>query len=261
MRYLKLFCKTFALELSSELVYKLNFIIKSFSLIIADFVSPVLALLIYNTTLGIPGWSFEQFILFQGTLIFIIGLAHLLIITIPYKVIEEVRDGTFDKFLIKPYNTLMLLTFSSVDIEGLAEVFAGLALIVWSFIRLNLTVFSTNFLVYLFLIGLGLLFVYSLMVLIASLSFLVIKAEALVSLFFSLVDLARYPIQIYGIGFRFFLTFLLPVAIMSTYPASSLVFGLKFWSILEITVPVVLFFIISIYLWNKAMSKYSSAGG
>lgn len=261
MRYLKLFCKSFALELSSELAYKINFFIKSLGLVVADFVSPVLAILIYNTTLGIPGWNLEQFILFQGTLILVTGLAHFLLIMMPYKIIEEIREGTFDKYLVKPYDTLLFFSFSSIDVEGLAEILAGLVLIVWSMIKLNLTIFSVNFLVYIFLIVLGFLFVYALMVLIASLSFLVIKAEALISLFFRVVDLARYPVQIYGFGFRFFLTFLVPVAVMSTYPASSLVFGIGWKSIVSATIPVIVFLFISVYLWKKAMQKYSSAGG
>jgi len=261
VRYLKLFTKSFALELSSELAYKLNFVIKSFSLVIADFISPLFAILIYNTTLGIPGWTLEQFILFQGTLILITGLTHFLLIRIPYKVIDEVKQGTFDKYLVKPYNTLLFFSFSSVSVEGLVEALTGVALIIWSFVKLNLNVFSFNFLVYLFLIVVGFLFVYSLMVLIASLSFLVVKSEALVSLFFRVIDLARYPVQIYGLGFRFFLTFLVPVAIISTYPASSLIFGISFKTILGILAPVLIFLLLSVYLWHRAMKKYTSAGG
>ncbi len=261
MRYLKLFTKSFALELSSELAYKTNFVIKSLSLVLGDFISPLLAILIYNTTLGIPGWSLEQFILFQGTLILISGLTHFLLIMIPYKIIDEIREGTFDKYLIKPYNTLLFFSFSSVNIGGLAETFTGIVLVTWSMIKLDLSIFSFNFLVYIFLIIIGFLFAYSLMVLIAALSFLVVKSEALVSLFFRVLDLARYPVQIYGTGFRFFLTFLVPVAVMSTYPASSLVFGLDYKSVIGAIISVSLFLFISVYLWKKAMMKYSSAGG
>ena len=119
-KYLTLLKKNFAMELSSEMAYKANFFIKCLSLIIGDLVGPLVILLIYTTTSGIPGWSLYQFILFQGILTLVFGLGHALLIVMPFTVMEEVQEGTFDKILIKPFNPLLYLTFTSTDIEGFA---------------------------------------------------------------------------------------------------------------------------------------------
>ncbi|MFH1209842.1 MAG: ABC-2 family transporter protein [archaeon] len=261
MKYLRLFNKTFALELSSEMAYKTNFLIKSLALITADLIGPLVTLLIYNNSSGIPGWSFEEFLLFQGTFVFIMGLSHFSLIMLPYRVIDNVREGTFDKVLIKPYNPLLYLSFTSVDLEGLAEVFAGLFLIVYSFIKLNLILFSFNSLFYIFLVVIGFIFLYSVFVLMSALAFLFVKSFGLFDLFFKIMDVGRYPITIYEGGMRFLFTFIIPIGIVSFYPASVLIRGLNLLTVIEIIIPISLFLIFSIWMWNRAIKKYTSAGG
>ena len=260
-KYLKLFKKTFELSLSSDLAYKTNFIIKSFALILSDFIGPMIIMLIYTSSSGIPGWKFEEFILLQGTFIFVNGLSHALLILIPVQVIENVREGSFDKILIKPFNPLLYLTFSSVDLEGFAEVFAGLALIIWAFVKLNLIVFSLNTLFYLIFIIIALIFLYSLMVLTSSLAFLFVKSFGLFELLFKFLDVARYPMSIYGFEMRMIFTFLLPVAVVSFYPSSALLGTFSILTLIEILIPVCIFLTISIFMWNLAIKKYTSAGG
>ncbi|MDD5254201.1 MAG: ABC-2 family transporter protein [Candidatus Nanoarchaeia archaeon] len=249
------------MELSSELAYKWNFIIKSIALIISCIITPIVTLLIYNNTSGIPGWSLEEFILLQGTFIFVLGIARLFMFDFPSKIISNVRRGEFDKFLLKPYSPLLYLTFSSIQIEGIAELTTGLCLIVWSFVKLNLDIWSFGFLFYLMFIALGILFLYSFIILISSLSFLIVNSYALFDLFFKLTDLSRYPASIYGLTVRFFVTFLLPLAILGYYPAEAMLRGANLGLILQISIPVILFFFITLFLWNRAMRKYSSAGG
>jgi len=260
-KYLRLLKKTFSMELSSELAYKINFIIKSLGLIILDLIGPIIMLLIYTISSGIPGWRFEEFILFHGTFVFVIGLSHSLFFVFPLQVIENVRNGTFDKFLLKPFNPLLYLTFSSVDIEGFAEVFVGLALVLWAIIKLNIIIFSFNMMGYILLIIMALIFLYSLMVLISSLAFLFVKSFGLFDLLFKILDVGRYPMNIYGFEMKLIFTFILPIAVISFYPASVLLGTLSFLSLVEILTPVIVFLIFSIVMWNFAIKKYTSSGG
>ncbi|MBU2634525.1 MAG: ABC-2 family transporter protein [Nanoarchaeota archaeon] len=261
MNYLTLFKKTFALELSSEMAYKWNFFIKSLGLIFADLIGPIIILLIYTYSSGIPGWKFEEFILFQGTFILVNGLAHTLLFGLPFQVIRSVQQGTFDKVLIKPFNPLLYLSFSSIDIEGIAEVLAGLGLIIWAFVKLGIIVFSWNTLLFLFLILLAFVFLYATFVLMSSLAFLFVKSFGLFDLFFKIIDVARYPLSIYEGGMRFVFTFLIPIGIISFYPVNVLLGGLSIMTLLEILIPVLLFLGFSVFMWNRAIRKYTSAGG
>lgn len=260
-RHFKLFFKSWALDISSQMAYKANFVTKILSLMLMDIVGPLIILLIYTNTAGIPGWSFEEFILFQGTMTLVFGFGHAFIVMMPARVLEDVREGHFDKHLIKPFNTLTYFLFSSPDIDGFAEVFVGLALISWAFAKLGLSILSLNFLVYLLLILVAFLFQYAVMITISALAFLFVKSWALFDILFTLSNFARYPLNIYSSGFVFFLTFLFPIAVSAFYPVEVLLRGLTFLNLVKVVLPVVAAFCISIWFWNRAMKKYSSAGG
>ena len=261
MSLAKLFFKSLEIELSKEIVYKWNFIIKLISIMTIDVVSPLITLLIYSTTSGIPGWSFEQFLLFQGIFIFVMGISHATQFAIGWTTVYNVREGTFDKFLTKPYNPLVYLTLTSFDLEGFGEVFVGLFLIIFGFVKLDLAVLSWNFLAFAVLILAAILFMYSLIVLISALAFIFVKSFGLFNIFFNILEMARYPSTIYGSSIRFMITFLFPVAIASTFPALAILEGFSLFGVVKAILPVIGFFLLSLFLWSAAMKKHSSAGG
>ena len=260
-KHFNLFKRSLGMEISTDLAYKANFLIRCFALVISDFIGPLIVLLIYNSSSGIPGWKFEEFILFQGTFIFVTGIAHTFLYMIPVHVIENVREGTFDKILIKPFNPLLYLTFSSIDLEGIAEIITGTFLIAWSMIKLDISIFSVNTVYYAMFLLLALLFLYSAMIIISALAFLVVRSFGLFELLFKFMDVARYPMNIYGFEMKLIFTFLIPLAVISFYPASALLGRFSILTFIEILVPVSIFFAISLFAWNLGIKKYTSAGG
>lgn len=258
-RYLKVWLRAIGLELSKHMAYKANFFTKVLAVMFMDIVGPLVVLLIYQTTAGIPGWSFEQFILFQGTLTLIFGIGHMFMVMIPVFCIEEVRNGTFDKILTKPFKPLTYLTLTSPDMDGVGEVIVGLGLIIWAFAQLQLGM-NINFLFYLILLAVAVLFEYSAHVLIASMAFLAVKSWALFDILFRLKMFGRYPTSIYNPALQLFLTFIFPIAIAAFYPAEVLLRGISI-GVLWVVVAVGGFYIVVRLLWALAMKKYTSAGG
>lgn len=260
MKYPRLWIKHFALELSSEMAYKWNFIINIISLISLDFIGPLIALVIYTSTSGIPGWSLYEFLFFQGTLIFVLGVAHLMILGIPIAVVDMVRKGTLDKLLTRPYNVLLYVASSSIDLDGIAEMSVGLFLVIYTSIILNLH-FSYLIFVYIFLVLVACLFQYALSIFISSLSFLFVKSHALLDLIGNLTDFARYPTTIFPGSIRFFITFLFPITISSFYPSEVLLHSLNLTNVISVVLAVIIFFLISLAAWTLGIRKYTSSGG
>jgi ABC-2 type transport system permease protein len=225
-----------------------------------DVLGPLVVFMIYESTPGIPGWTFHEFILFQGTLTFIFGLSHMLFTMIPVQCIDEIRNGTFDKILTKPFKPLTYLTLSSFDLDGVGEVLVGIALVIWAMLKLNLGI-GVNFLFFIMMILLALVFEFSLNVLIASMAFVAVKSWALFDLLSSLQMFGTYPVTIYGPGLQFFLSFILPIAISSFYPSQVLLKGITSVNLTYILVSVAFFLFLSLFLWNIAIKKYTSAGG
>lgn len=261
MKFIRILGKTISMSLAGEMVYKWNFYIKGFAMLLSDFIGPLLTIIIYSTTLGIPGWSLHEFFLFQGTLILIFGLGHTFALRLPYEVIHCIREGEFDKYLVKPYNTLLYLVAESFLIDGLPEILAGILVIAYAMIKLGISVFSLDFVLYLVLILAGFFMQISISVLVSAMAFLVVRSEALMNLYFKISDFVRYPISVYAVGIQFVLTFLLPLAVSSFYPATVLLRGASPGLLASVLLPVIVFTTVTVFLWSLAMKKYTSAGG
>ncbi len=261
IKFLRIELKNIGLEISANMAYKTNFFIKCLANLVSDFVGPIVTLIIYSTTMGIPGWNMYELLLFQGTMTIVFGFGNTFALSMPYNVIETVRDGEFDKYLVKPLNTLVYVFTESINSEGFAEMTAGVAILVYSMIMLGITPVSFNFVVYLVLVLAGFAIQLAMSILIGSVSFLVVKSDALMNLYFKITDFARYPLNVYSGGVRFFLTFIIPLGVSSFYPATILLKGATPVLLLSTVLPVFLFCTISVLLWNRAMKKYSSAGG
>ncbi len=177
---------------------------------------------LYVTMLHFPsmnGWSFRQMFFlyalwmcgheFHNTLFW--G-----VVNVP----EYVREGRFDRFLVRPLDTLFqVLTVPSQIIPdelvvagitlALATAFAGVR-VDWVFV-----VFVPLIVVGGALIDLGISLA------IATLSFWFIRVDTLRWVAMSLEqDFTRYPISIYTRGMRVVLAFIVPFAFMNYFPAT-----------------------------------------
>ncbi len=261
MKYPSLALKAAQVYLNKDLAYKTNFIIVIIALMVGDLVGPTLALIIYGTTEGIPGWTIYQFLLFQGTLITVYGLARALTGDFFWIVYEAVERGEFDKFLLKPYNSWLYLMATSIDWQGFFEAFLGITIAAYTITKLQINLFSTGFVVYLLLVCAGILFHSAIVTLVTSGSFIAVKNESLLLLYQKLSDFARYPLTVYGIGLQFFLTFLFPVAVSSFYPVEALLRGMTLPTTMLVILPVLVLFALSLKGWHHTIRKYTSAGG
>lgn len=261
MKYFKLLTRCASIWFMKDFAYKYDFFTKVLGVILADIVGPLVALFIYNSTPGLPGWSFYEFLLFQGTLIIVFGLGKTFAATLSWWVLGAIYEGEFDQYLLKPYPILLYLLTLTVDHYGLVEVALGTFLVIYSAIQLNIPLFTISTLLYILLVISAFFVHLGANIIVASMGFIAVKSEALIHLYQSMTDFARYPINIYSFGVRFFLTFLFPIAISSFYPAEVLLRGASLKIILISILPVIAFFGISVLVWNIAMKKYSSAGG
>jgi ABC-2 type transport system permease protein len=243
-----------------DFAYKADFFVKMFSTVLSDLIMPLTSVFIYASSKGIPGWSLEQLLLFQGTLIMIFGLARTVSYTFTWWVLDAINWGNFDQYLLKPYSTLLFIMALTVDHYGITEALAGLIVVVYSMSELGIPILSSGMFIYLLYVAAGTLVIVASQIMIASMGFIAVKSEALMHLHSKLTDFARYPLNVYGFGIKFFLIFLFPMAVSSYVPAQILIQGFTA-KVLLYLVPVAIYFWFALFLWKTAMKKYTSAGG
>ncbi|MEM4247808.1 MAG: ABC-2 family transporter protein [Candidatus Nanoarchaeia archaeon] len=261
MKFWRIWKGWFKLELSAEMAYRLNFLLKAIAFITFDFFGPILALVVYSVSKGLPGWSFEEFLLLQGTFILSTGLLHLFFMRFAVRVIDNVREGTYDIMLVKPANPLLLSIANGSDIDGLPRTIVGASIAAYSLIKMGWAFDIVHLFSYCMLILAALLFLLSLQVIIAAMSFLFVKSFTLWNIVDVLTDIGKNPITVFGPMGMLIFTFVLPIGLVAFYPASAILGKIAPLQIFEVVVVALAFFGFSALLWNLGIRKYASAGG
>ncbi|MDQ6825144.1 MAG: ABC transporter permease, partial [Candidatus Eremiobacteraeota bacterium] len=135
---------------------------------------------------------------------------------------DHVREGQFDRFLVRPLNPLFQVLTQPGQIWPdelvIALVFFGFA---QGLVHLQWTVATTVLLV-LAAAG-GALIDFAVQLMVATLSFWVIRLDTLRWVIMSLEnDFTRYPLSIYNRAVRIMLGYIFPFAFMNYFPATTL---------------------------------------
>ncbi|HTU83069.1 MAG TPA: ABC-2 family transporter protein [Candidatus Acidoferrales bacterium] len=165
------------------------------------------------------GWDFRQMFFLYALWMTSHELHNTLFFTV-VSVPEYVREGRFDRFLVRPLDTLfqVLTVPQQIVPDGLVLAIATLALataaagvrIDWTFVVFVPAIVAGGA-----LIDLGISLV------VATLSFWFVRVDTLRWVVMSLEqDFTRYPISIYARGVRIVLAFVLPFAFMNYFPAA-----------------------------------------
>ncbi|MFH0869314.1 MAG: ABC-2 family transporter protein [archaeon] len=261
MRFWRVWRGWLALQVASEMAYKLNFIMKMFAMITFDSFGPLLAYVIYNVSSGLPGWSFSEFLLMQGVWIFTTGLTHLLFFGFAGSVLENVRDGNFDLVMIKPANPLLLGLATGADMDGASRVVVGAVVSTYALVKMGWIASIANFAAFALLIIAAILFLLSLQIIIAAMSFVYVKTWTLMNIFDVFVDIGKNPISVLGpVGMAFF-SYGIPIGLAAFYPASALLGKIAIMNVMGMFFIGLGFFAMSVGLWNFGIKRYTSAGG
>jgi ABC-2 type transport system permease protein len=77
--------------------------------------------------------------------------------------------------------------------------------------------------------------------------------------FYAFYETGRFPVTVYNRWLRFVLTYIVPVAFLTTFPAATLLGKLSFYFVVgSIAIAAILFYVSSRF-WNYAIRFYSSA--
>jgi ABC-2 type transport system permease protein len=88
-----------------------------------------------------------------------------------------------------------------------------------------------------------------------------VKVDNLTYLFSSIFDAARWPASIFRGPIHVVFTFIIPLAVMTTYPAEALLGRLSFQTFGFSVVGTLAFATVSRWVWLRCIRFYTSAGG
>jgi len=136
---------------------------------------------------------------------------------------------------------------------------AGVSLAVWAAHRLKLHLGVVELGGALAMLAAATTILYSLWLIVISLAFWFVRVDNLSYLFTAIFDAARWPVSVFRGWVRAVLTFVIPVGLMTTFPAMALLGTLSPSRLLVAVALAALFLTLSRLVWTRAVRHYASA--
>lgn len=174
-----------------------------------------------------------------------------------YRFRPLVVSGDLDLILVKPMNALFRVLMGGADVIDLVTI-PPLLLAVY-FVGRVLEPTSFQVALYILLIINALFISTAFHIAVLALGIITLEIDHTIMIYRDVVNLGRLPVDIYKQPLRGILTYLIPVGIMITLPAKSLMQIISPWGIVaSFTLGITVLFL-SMKFWRVALKQYTSA--
>ncbi|WP_019008253.1 ABC transporter permease [Deinococcus aquatilis] len=258
-RYFRLIRIFTGATISAQLEYRANFL----GAVLASLGEVGVALLGIAVLFGQPGtvsvggYSFHQALLVVGFFMLTEGFISVFVQPNMSKIAEAVRTGSMDFTLLKPIDAQFNVSTRNLNVLRLTDILIGLGLIVYAASFLTVTPGGVVAAAVMYLSAL--VIVYCIWLALSTTAFWFVKTQNMSELFSGVFGAGRFPVTAFPVPVRAFLTFVVPIAFITTVPAQALTGGLS--PLLALASPLVaaVLFVGSRLFWKKAVGSYTSA--
>jgi len=260
MRYAGIYGALWKNSVTREMIFKSNFLLW----IVVELLWFGLQLsfigVLYLHTDHIGTWSKWQVVMLIGASHFIQQIFQAFFLINCTNLSELIRTGKLDFLLLLPVNTRFLVSLRQVDLGGFINAGSALAVIAYAAHQLHLTPGLIQMAGFLVLCAIGILIHYSLMFLLASISFWTVRAQGIVWGYYNLFQIARMPDEAFRGLFKAVFTFAIPMLLVTNVPVRVLVSKLTSpVPVLVLLVMSVACFLLSEWGWRSSVRHYTSA--
>lgn len=256
-RYLRVLSLFWRASFAAEMEYRSNFVVSSLSSLGNLFGSVFGLFLFYRGGYTFEGWAWEESLLVLGVFTALVGFSMALLTPNLNRIVEQVQEGTLDFVLLKPIDSQFFVSTRQFSPWGLPDIVFGFALIGYGAVELGVPLGRLLFGLLSF--AAGIVTLYGLWFLIASTTIWFVKVYNATEVLRGLLDAGRFPMDAYPLAYRFFFTFVVPVAFLTTVPAeAALGRGALEWTVGAVGLAAVAF-VVSRAFWRFALRSYTSA--
>ncbi|MEH1940703.1 MAG: ABC transporter permease [Nostoc sp.] len=256
-RYLKVLRLFWGAAIASELEYRVNFFIATLSSL-GNLAGSLFGLfLFYRTGYTFSGWSWEAALVVLGIFTLLQGFSATFLASNLNRIVRHVQEGTLDFILLKPIRSQFWLSTHTLSPWGFPDLIFGSIIIGYAGKRLGVGIQGYLFGVLPLLFSLVIL--YSLWFMLGATSIWFVKIYNVTEVLRGLLEAGRYPIAAYPTAYRFFFTFVMPVAFLTTVPAQALLGRSEISWLIGAAILAVILFFVSTWFWRFALRFYTSA--
>ncbi len=245
----------------AQIEYKSDFIIGVFANVIGQSVGVAFIWILFQQIRDLQGWSRPEVMLIYGFAAIPYGIFELFFNGI-WSLGGHVRLGSFDRFLIRPFGSLLWILGDQPQLHGIGNAAVGLVIVNIAMINLGITWNIWNAAILVVSTFTGVLIILAINTILASVNFWFVGIGNTV-LFMGqrFRDFSLYPLTIFSAPIRWLLTWVFPFGFASFYPVA-IVLQRKEYQAYLYCLPFVTasFLALALYVWNIGLKRYESTG-
>ena len=259
-RHLTLYAALWKNSVAREMSFKGNFILWIFVELLWFGLQLSFVSVVFSQTESVGTWTKWQMVLLVGASNFIQQIYQAFFLTNCTALSELIRTGKMDFLLALPVNTRFIVSTRQVDLGAFVNAAFGLCVLIFASHKADVHPTFVQLCGFSVLCIVGVMIHYSLMFMLAAISFWTVRAQGIVWGYYNLFNIARMPDEAFKGVFKAVFTFALPVLLVSNVPVRMLANTLSSprpW-ILLLGVGLV-WAVISEWFWRLSLRRYTSA--
>lgn len=213
---------------------------------------------VFGHSATVAGWTLDESLLVTAFFLFLGALVEGIIEPNLGAIVEGVRSGQLDYLLLKPADAQLVATCQRVDPAKVWQLLTAIALGSYAIARVGLPS-PVEALTAAALLLAGCVAIYAMWVIVICTSFWFVRVDNLRYLLGAVTDAGRWPVTIYTGFARVFLTVVVPVALVTSWPAMALLGRMDAGLAAQSLGVAAGMLLLSRLIWKRALAHYTSA--
>ena len=215
---MKLYMKYFAINIKSQMQYKLSFLFLTIGLCFVSFSTFFGVYFMFARFNAVDGFTYQQALLCFSAMLMAFSLTE--IFGRGFDLFPRMLgNGEFDRALVRPRNVIFQVLASRMEFNRLGRLVQAIAVFCYAIPNCGVVWTAAKAAVLCLMVACGSVVFFSLFLMYAAFSFFTIEGLEFMNI---LTDggreFGRYPFSIYGKWVLRFLTFIVPLALFQYYP-------------------------------------------
>lgn len=261
MFHLKLIRIFFRTSVQDEMAHRSNFWVSLLHATLNLLTGVLGVAVLFGQVDSINGWDFASTLAILGVYLTVSALRGLFIgpsLDALAGMDGEVWTGKLDFTLLRPVDVQFQASFRQWRPFRLLDLVLGLGVLFTASYRMGQSLTLPNLLAFLIVMLIGMLILYAILLIFAGLVFWS-PGFLFTWVFDGIFQMARYPVGVYPQWVRLILTWIIPVGLITTIPAQTLVGDLPVRAFGATLLMAVLLLIVGTVLFRTGLRRYASA--
>ncbi|HUJ63584.1 MAG TPA: ABC-2 family transporter protein [Kofleriaceae bacterium] len=258
-RYLTLLWTQLRVSAAQAMAYRANFVLSGVMAFAQIALTLIPLIVLFDRRHQVGDWTAPDMLVVVAYFVAIKAILEGVISPSMQDLVQRIRDGSFDYILLKPIDAQAMISASRYEPWSLFDLLGAIAIAVFAFIHRGHAPDALAIAAGLGLFVAGVIAMYSLWIAVAAAAFWIGRLDNLQYLLGAMFDTARWPVQVFPTVWRTVFTFLIPVAIMTTFPAMALLGRLDLRTAVATIAGALVMLVLSRLVWRAAIRNYTSA--